>query len=256
MKLTVCELPDQAAEFEKAWPNLIKHVADNSSDLVLLPEVPAYYWFGYKTEFDAAIWAEAIAAHDSLLTEFHKFAPTTVLATRPINKDERRLNQAFCWTSDNGYQRVHEKYYLPEEPGFYETRWFHRGDPEFALTKINEISCGFLICSEVMFNEHARHYGRQGANLIATPRASGGHSRWQVALRMAAIASGAFVISSNRSSKGGTISGVNFGGCGYIINPDGEVLGVTSPDEPFVTVEVDLADALKAKSLYPRYIAE
>jgi hypothetical protein len=38
-----------------------------------------------------------------------------------------------------------------------------------------------------------------------------------------------------------------------LIDPDGSVLGVTSHAEPFLTVEVDLDQAVRAKRTYPRY---
>ena len=38
-----------------------------------------------------------------------------------------------------------------------------------------------------------------------------------------------------------------------IVSPDGDVLAVTSRSEPFATVDVDLANAERAKSTYPRY---
>jgi N-carbamoylputrescine amidase len=78
--------------------------------------------------------------------------------------------------------------------------------------------------------------------------------RWLLALRMAAIVSGAFVISSNHVGLGP--SGVNFGGAGAIISPEGEVLGVTSFAEPFITIAVNLQEAEAAKKNYPRYVRE
>ena len=45
MKVTVCEMPDDVSEFEGAWGRLARHVTRESSDLVLLPEMPFFYWF-------------------------------------------------------------------------------------------------------------------------------------------------------------------------------------------------------------------
>jgi N-carbamoylputrescine amidase len=115
---------------------------------------------------------------------------------------------------------------------------------------------GFLICTEVMFNEHARHYGRRGANLIAVPRAVGRASlpRWEVAMRMAAIVSGCYVLSSNR---GGVDSrGQTFGGRGWVVDPDGEVLVQTSAGSPLAFCEVDLEAPLRAQREYPCYVPE
>jgi predicted amidohydrolase len=92
-----------------------------------------------------------------------------VLGTHPLIEGGLRLNRGFYWTSTGGYHGVHDKYYLPNEEGFYERCWFDRGRREFTLARVQEMAIGFLICSEVMFNEWARYYGRQGANMIAVP---------------------------------------------------------------------------------------
>jgi isopenicillin N synthase-like dioxygenase len=49
---------------------------------------------------------------------------------------------------------------------------------------------------------------------------------------------------------------VPVGGHGWIVGPDGEVLGLTSRKQPFVTVAVDLGKAEIAKKTYPRYVLE
>jgi N-carbamoylputrescine amidase len=67
--------------------------------------------------------------------------------------------------------------------------------------------------------------------------------------------SGAFCLSSNRSGIGG--DGFEWGGQGWIIEPEeGQVLGLTTDDEPFVTVDIDLEVAATAKTTYPRYVPE
>jgi N-carbamoylputrescine amidase len=66
---------------------------------------------------------------------------------------------------------------------------------------------------------------------------------------MAAIVSGAFVLSSNRV-------GEDFGGHGWVISPEGEVIAETSRDEPFLTVSINLKEAELAKQTYPRNIQE
>jgi N-carbamoylputrescine amidase len=41
-----------------------------------------------------------------------------------------------------------------------------------------------------------------------------------------------------------------------VIDPDGAVLATTTPDDPFVTIQIDLDLARKAKTTYPRYVRE
>ena len=254
IKVTVSELPD-GLEFRDVWPKLVDHVEKERSEIALLPEMPAYFWFPAIPEFDASVWREALKAHDEFM-ELLKELDATVISTRPVQENNLRLNQAFCWRKQ--YEPLRSKYYFPDERGFYEARWFHRKEKDFKTFRIGEVVAGVLICSEVMFNEWARWYGKHGAHIIFVPRATGSNiDRWLVALRMAAIVSGSFVLSSNR--RGGE---VGFGGCGFVISPEGDVIARTSQNPqnsqngPFVTVEIDISESIEAKRTYPRYIPE
>jgi predicted amidohydrolase len=246
LRVTVCELPDDPKSFAPAWENLLIHVREQRSDLVLLPELPFYPWFARTPQFDDQVWRRAQEAHDEMMSRLSVLAPVIVLGTHLVREGESRFNRGFCWTATEGYRGVHDKYYFPDEAEFYERRWFDRNLRDFSLARVGELAIGFLICTEVMFNEWARHYGKLGANIIAVPRASTRHDRWLVAPRMAAIVSGAFVISSTRGKDD------LFGGMGLVIGPDGEVLATTSQVEPFATVEIDLAESARAKANYPR----
>jgi predicted amidohydrolase len=250
MRVTVCEMPDDRKDFETAWEELTAYVRKQQSDLVLLPELPFYPWIATTPQFDAQVWQMAQKAHEVMMQRLRELSPSVVLGTHPLIEGAFRLNRGFYWTPADGYQGVHDKYYLPNEEGFYERCWFDRGRRDFTLARVQDMAIGILICSEVMFNEWARYYGRQGANMIAVPRATGGHERWVVALRMVAIASGAFVISSNRAQDS------VFGGRGLVVGPDGDVLASTSRQAPFATVAIDLAESTRAKKTYPRDLLE
>jgi N-carbamoylputrescine amidase len=55
------------------------------------------------------------------------------------------------------------------------------------------VRVGVLLCTEAMFNERARAYGREGAELIVIPRASGRDIEpWKIAGAMASLVSGAY----------------------------------------------------------------
>ena len=250
MRVTVCELPDNRKDFETAWLELTAYVSKQQSDLVLLPELPFYPWIATTPQFDVQVWQRAQQAHEVMMQCLRELSASVVLGTHPVLEGGLRLNRGFYWTPADGSRGVHDKYYLPNEKGFYERCWFDRGRREFTLARVQEMAIGFLICSEVMFNEWARYYGGQGANIIAVPRATGGHERWVVAARMAAIASGAFVLSSNRAQDH------VFGGRGLVVGPDGDVLASTSRQAPFATVEIDLAESAQAKKTYPRDLPE
>ncbi|MGH7711431.1 MAG: carbon-nitrogen hydrolase family protein, partial [Gemmatimonadaceae bacterium] len=61
-----------------------------------------------------------------------------------------------------------------------------------------------------------------------------------------------YSISSNHVSAAG--NSVHLGGQGWIIGPDGDVLALTSREQPTVTANIDLGAAEQAKSTYPRYV--
>jgi len=254
IRVTVCELNDSAAAFASDWRALTAHVRAEDSQLVLLPEMPFCAWFGTTPNFDAQVWQTVVQTHDSWMARLGELAPAAVAASRPLNAGKKRLNQGFVWDGERGgYHPAHQKYYLPDEDGFWEASWYQRGDGDFSAVQSANFKIGFLICSELWFMQHARSYGQQGIHLLATPRASGKQTvdKWLTAGRAAAMISGAFSLSSNHFDPE-----ANFGGQGWVINPEGEVLGVTSQQKPFITMEIDLEEAEEAKHSYPRYMTD
>lgn len=253
MKITVCELSDDPEQLTADWPKLVAHVSATGSEIVVLPEMPFHPWWMTDTNVDDAAWDAAMAAHATWESRLHELSPACVLTTFPARVADRRFNEALLWHAARRTP-VHQKYFLPDEPGFRESTWYHRGDGRFQTVAHGAATIGFLICSELWSFENARRYGADGAQLIVTPRATRKASleKWIVAGRAAALVSGAFSISSNRC--GTAERGVDFSGAGWVIDPDGAILALTSPEKPFVTVEIDLAQASAAKRTYPRNI--
>lgn len=256
MIVTVCELDDDPAGLERGWEALAAHARSAGSELVLLPEMPFYPWFPRERVFDPQVWQAAVETHARWLDRLGDLAPAAVLGSRPVELGGRRLNEGFLWDTRLGIRPVHAKYYLPDEDGFWEASWYRRGKNDFKPAWQAGVSLGFLICSELWFTERARAYGRQGIHLLANPRGTlySTREKWLVGGRAAAIVSGAFCLSSNRVGPSG--GEPVYGGQGWIIDPEGQVLGVTTPDQPFLTVEIDLQAAEQAKGTYPRYIRD
>ena len=218
MKITVCELPDEAARRDVAWADLVRHLRASPTDIVVLPEMPFCDWKTFTTRtVDPAAWRAALASHDTMMTRLAELQTQMVLASRPVQAQGKRLNQAFCWTRDGAYQGARAKYYLPDEPDGWEATWFDQGDREFSALTVGPVTVGFQLCTELLFTEAAREIGRRGAQLIAAPRATGA-----------------------------------FAGRSWLVSPEGEILGETSADAPFLTAEVDLVTADRAKQTYPR----
>lgn len=257
MKVTVCELSNDPVKFERDWESLVAHVKSEKSDLVLLPEMTFSPWAAWTDQVDAAVWQAAVEAHDRWLPRLEEMQPAIVVSSRPIIDQEKRFNEGYIWETQAGYMAVHRKYYLPDEPGFWEASWYDRGDPDFTVMQVREINIGFLICSEIWFGEHARGYAKQGVHILACPRATPKVSvhKWIAGGQVAAINSGAFCLSSNYSNSNN--QGPQWAGTGWITEAEGgKILALTSKDNPFITIEIDLSIAENAKRTYPRYILE
>lgn len=254
MKIAVCQLGDAKEEFLTSWDLLVDHAQKHRPDLILLPEMPFFPWFCKNKPFDPAVWSEAVKAHEESLRFIQALSPACVLGTRPVNSEGKRLNQAFVWTSQSGFLSAHTKYHLPDEEGFWEASWYHRGKKEFKSFACQSASVGFLICTDLWFFEHSRAYGKADVQIVACPRATPKSTldKWLMGGRAVSVVSGAFCVSSNKHSP----SDLNLGGLGWVIDPEGHVLGVTTQTEPIISIEIDLNTANRAKQTYPRYVPD
>lgn len=256
VRVTVCELANDVDVLEAAWRALVEHVRAEHSDLVLLPEMPFHPWLAHTRTPREEDWLGAVRAHDRWMDRLDELSPALVAGTRPVVSGGARLNAAYVREPRGEPVLAHTKYYLPDEPGFWEDSWYDRGDGDFSVLGTNLGNIGFLICTELWFNHHAREYAARGIQLLLCPRATPRPSadKWVAGGRAAAVVSGAFCLSSNLG--GTTARGGDYAGMGWVIEPEeGGVLGLTSEDQPFLTVDIDLEAADRAKHTYPRYVA-
>jgi N-carbamoylputrescine amidase len=244
------------ASFARDWERLATHVKAAQSELVLLPEMPFSPWFAWSPKYDASIWKSAIKAHQAATPLLEQLSPALVCGSRPVNSKGKRHNEAFIWDSITGYRYAHTKYYLPDEEGYWEASWYERGDGDFSPVRAGDTLLGFIICTDLWFFQHSRAYGKKGVHLIACPRATpkGTLEKWLAGGQAAAVVSGAFVLSSNKISQEG--ENADLGGQGWILGPNGKGLGLTSQEQPFLTLDLDLTKAEKAKKTYPRYVKD
>ena len=258
MKVTVCELPNnEPAALENAWENLCDHISKQSSELVFLPEMPFYQWLANTRNESTEQWDAAVQAHQDWIGRLKDIAPTVVISTRPTVHDGVRRNVGFVWDRAGGLIDVHAKVYLPDEAGFWEASWYSSGPKEFDSFQTTKGKIGFQICTEIWFGQHAREYGKQGVQLLVCPRATPHSSaqKWVAGGQAAAVVSGAFCLSSNLSWK--TSDDSSYSGVGWIIEPEeGNIMGLTSSEEPFLTLDIDLSEADRAKETYPRYVRD
>lgn len=257
MRVAVCQLDSRAGHRAAALDALASHVARTGADLVVLPEMPFSDWLAADPVPDAKAWQAGVVAHEAAIARLDELGAAAVVASRPtVEQDGRRHNQAFAWTVRAGAVRVRDKHYLPDEPGFWEASWYDRGELSHDTCHVLGATVGVPVCTDLWFLEGARRYARAGTELLCVPRATPRESlaKWLAGGQVAAVCSGAYCLSSNQWVPDGTA--LECGGLGWVVGPDGDVLAATTPDEPFVTVEVDLEVARRAKGTYPRYVRE
>ncbi|MFP7654248.1 carbon-nitrogen hydrolase family protein [Chryseobacterium proteolyticum] len=252
MKVTVCELSNDRKEFLKDWRTLQDHLVHNKTDLLLLPEMPFYSWFAINKEVSQDIQQKSVEQHQLWIKEVEKLEAKYIVYSAPEIVDTKFYNTAFVFQRGKGHRRIHTKSLFPEEDHFWEESWFDREDNiSFETVQLDELKIGVLMCTELWFTEYARRYGKQNADILLCPRATGKSSveQWLTCGKASAIISGTYCLSSNRSGKNDEFE---WGGTGWIIEPvTGNVLEYTAPDRKFVTYSIDLKRSVEAKKEYP-----
>jgi len=251
MRVTVCELPHEPGALAAAWAALCEHTVRHASELVLLPELAMVEPLWQDEHFDAARWAAAEALSEVWRHRLGELGVAHVVGTRPVTIDDRPFNQGFLWSASGGLVPLRRKFYLPDEPGGWEARWFDRGDSHFTEYCTDDWSFGLNICTELLAVETYAAYAARGVQVILSPRATAAATtaRWLSVGVVAALRSAAFCLSSNRVDPTGACGGV-----GWIIDPSGNIVARTAADAPFATVDIDLAASAAAKDEYPCYV--
>ncbi len=100
MKVTVCEFRNDPEGLAADWNGLVKHVSDQKSDWVLLPEMPFYPWIAKTDEVDAEVWNASVAAHGEWMDRLPELSVPVVLGSRPVTENGRRYNGCFEFPPD------------------------------------------------------------------------------------------------------------------------------------------------------------
>lgn len=253
-KVCMVEWPDGLEVDNPEWRACAEAVRNLAPDILVTNEMPFGSWLPKALPYDsgkAKAWAQL---HAEALPALSGLA-TAVISSRSVWERSHLANEAFV-LEHGVYKVLHHKHIFPAEEGWQEDGWFAPAKAGFDTHVIAGLTIGVLLCTELMFPEHARALGRQGAHVIVVPRASGrSMATWRTAGAMAAIVSGAYVISSNRVGSADGTSPV-FGGVGFAFDPAANAIGETGPAQPQLAVVIDRQAAEDAKFAYPVYVRE
>jgi len=252
-KVAYVEWSDGLGADQESWADTALSVKDSGADILVTNEMPFGAWRPTNRRFDIREASAWVREHEEALGALSDLNVPAIISSRPVLIDDRLANEAFSLVGGD-YKVLHHKHFFPEEPGWYEASWFTCAEQGFDVHDILGVKVGVLLCTELMFSEKARHYGRQGADLIVAPRASGMNLHyWQAACAMASVAAGAWVISSNRVGSAGPGT-PQFGGRGMAYAPAGVPLGQTSAEVPLMVTNIDVQLSKDSKREYPCYL--
>jgi N-carbamoylputrescine amidase len=253
-RIAFVEWPEVLTVDGAQWDGLRESIVASRANVLVTNELPFGPWLADNAVFSEGDAHLSVRAHEKGLEALIDLGLPAIISSRPVWNEKRLANEAFVL--EHGVVRpLHRKQYFPNEPGWFESEWYADDSSGFGVADVLSVKVGVLLCTEAMFNERARAYGKQKASLIVIPRASGTDMEsWKIAGAMASLVSGAYVVSSNRTgySKGGT----QFGGGGFAYAPKGRLLAVTSPANPVQTFDLDSKMSASAQCAYPCYVPE
>lgn len=226
MRITVCELPDARKPFKAAWDELVEHVHTANSRLVVLPGMPFCPWFGRLDRFDGSAWRAAVRAHDQGEHQLRELSPAVVVGSRPVDFGNERYDEGFVWEETTGMLSVHATPYLSDLRSSDD-----RAGAELVPIEVRGLRLAMLIGNELWA---PWDYEPGTCDVCCIPR-SGDKAPFADTLKRArerAQHAGVYSLSSNRSGA--------FGGRGWIISPEGNVLGLTCADQPFLSMDIAL----------------
>jgi N-carbamoylputrescine amidase len=254
MRLGFVQWPDGLIPNSETWSVLAADVASAAPDVLITNEMPFGPWLAASPCYEYEHAQESVQIHEEGLDAIRALNVPLVISSRPAIAEDRLVNEAFV-LERGSFRFLHQKHFFPAEEGWFETRWFTTSRPGFDSIEAGGLRIGALICTELMFNERARAYGKAGAHLIAVPRATGKSiAEWKTAGAMAAIVSGCYVVSSNRI--GSNSGGPTFGGGGYAFAPDGSLLCESDEGLSITVFSLDKQRAEEQKGHYPVYVEE
>jgi N-carbamoylputrescine amidase len=254
MRIAFVEWPEGLSASDTLWRELKDGVLAARPDILITNELPFGPWLAENPVFSPDEARLSLHAHEKGIEALIDLNLPAVISSRPVWNGKKLANEAFALES-GAVRPLHRKQYFPNERGWFESEWYTGDTSGFDVAEVLGIKLGVLICTEAMFNERARAYGKQRASLLVIPRASGVNTEpWKVAGAMASLVSGAYVVSSNRvgRSRGGTL----FGGGGFAYAPQARFLAMTTSANPVEVLELDPAVSKLAQQEYPCYVAD
>ena len=229
---------------------LIKKAAAQHAEIICLPELFHTLYFPQEESSDAKKYA--VTLESEMLEEFRTLsAQLKIILIVPFyeQKGTQQFNTAAIF--DTGKRiGVYRKMHIPQDPLFYEKKYFTASEEGFMAIKTRLGIIGVLICFDQWYPEAARILALQGAEVIFYPTAIGwgleedildeAQVAWEIVQRGHAIANNVFVCTVNRIGKEQEML---FWGRSFVSDPFGRILQrAGTKQEEIIIQDLDLSE--------------
>ncbi|HXR22539.1 MAG TPA: nitrilase-related carbon-nitrogen hydrolase [Acidimicrobiales bacterium] len=163
----------------------------------------------------------------------------------PVFEEEQPgvyYNTAAVIDGDGTYLGKYRKTHIPQVQGFFEKYYFRPGNLGYPVFQTAVGPVGVYICYDRHFPEGWRALGLAGARIVFNPSATSrslSQYLWRLEQPASAVANEYFVGAINRVGVE-PLGDDDFYGSSYFVNPRGQLVGETAPDDKSAVVVRDL----------------
>jgi N-carbamoylputrescine amidase len=269
---------DVAENYAKAI-EFVREAAARGADVVCTQELFKSRYFCQTEDRQNFDLAEEIRPDSETMSDLCGVAGKLGVVIVASLFEQRALglyhNTAVVIDADGTWLGKYRKMHIPDDPGYYEKFYFAPGDLGYPVFQTQVGVLGVLICWDQWFPEAARMTALGGAELILIPTAIGYSSLygedaaeayrhgWETVQRGHAVANACYLAAVNRvgfepspegTSRRSHPGGIDFWGSSFVADPDGQIVGRASADEPELLVcSVDLGavEELRKRFSFP-----
>lgn len=223
---------------------LIRNAAAQGAQIIGLQELATGPYFCQNESDEWFDLAESVPDGPTTVEMMALAAEIEVALVVPLFEEDDNFfyNTAVVIDADGTFLGRYRKTHIPYAKTYREKYYFEPGNTGFPVFSTRFAKIGVYICYDRHFPEGARALGKNGAEIVFIPSATGGRSKqyWHIEQRGHAIANGYFVATSNRVGKEST--GPNeFYGHSYFCDPYGRILSEAGEEEEVLIADIDLS---------------
>ncbi len=255
MKIAVIQksmVPDSPTNIDSAY-QLVEQACKDGNNVVLLPELFEFVYFGAEIRPELLALAHPLAGHPTI--EKFKFLAKKYKSILPISYFERDgkvfFNSVAVLDQNGEIIGNYRKSHIPDGVGYLEKFYFSPGNSGFMVHKTIYGNLGLAICWDQWFPETARSLALLGAEILLFPSAIGNEphnptidslAHWQTTMQGHAGANVMPLVACNRVGvEQWSQYNMEFYGGSFIANQYGQMVQTANRNETTIlSAEFDL----------------